>query len=243
MRWLQAFHNYDQTCDIFNHSNLIYWQISLPGLDGWNNISCTGTNFVVRARAAQEVCYPFSSVLGDTAQQQHSCKRLKRASDGVHWASMAGTTSPARAPTSLCARVLPRRYAISFFSVLRDTAQQQHSCKRCEKSIRWCALGLNGWTNISCTGTNFVDQLCCARACCPGGELSRMLHEVAALAPCLTTAALRQRTDFTVTCIVSGRLEPHLLHGHQLRRAHARCPGGELLCVEKQPWHYAAQLY
>ena len=51
----QAFHNYNPTCDIFNHSNLIYWQISLPGLDGWNNISCTGTNFVVRARAAQEV--------------------------------------------------------------------------------------------------------------------------------------------------------------------------------------------
>ena len=54
--WWQAFHNYDMTCDIFNHSNLIYWQISLPGLDGWNNVSCTGTNFVVRARAAQEVC-------------------------------------------------------------------------------------------------------------------------------------------------------------------------------------------
>ena len=61
----QAFHNYDTTCDIFNHSNLIYWQISLPGLDGWNNISCTGTNFVVRARAAQEVCLPF-----------HICKQV-----------------------------------------------------------------------------------------------------------------------------------------------------------------------
>ena len=56
--WVQAFHNYDPTCDIFNHSNLIYWQISLPGLDGWNNVSCTGTNFVVRARAAQEVRQP-----------------------------------------------------------------------------------------------------------------------------------------------------------------------------------------
>lgn len=51
----QAFHNYDPSCDIFNHSNLIYWQISLPGVDGWDNVSCTGTNFVVRARAAQEV--------------------------------------------------------------------------------------------------------------------------------------------------------------------------------------------
>lgn len=52
----QAFHNYDMQCDIFNHSNLIYWQVSLPGIDGWDNVSCTGTNFVIRARAAQEVC-------------------------------------------------------------------------------------------------------------------------------------------------------------------------------------------
>ena len=51
----QKFHNYDINCDIFNHSNLIYWQVSLPGLDGWDNVSCTGTNFVIRARAAQEV--------------------------------------------------------------------------------------------------------------------------------------------------------------------------------------------
>lgn len=51
----QKFHNYDPECDIFNHSNLIYWQVSLPGLDGWDNVSCTGTNFVIRARAAQEV--------------------------------------------------------------------------------------------------------------------------------------------------------------------------------------------
>lgn len=51
----QKFHNYDIMCDIFNHSNLIYWQVSLPGLDGWDNVSCTGTNFVIRARAAQEV--------------------------------------------------------------------------------------------------------------------------------------------------------------------------------------------
>ena len=61
----QKFHNYNIMCDIFNHSNLIYWQVSLPGLDGWDNVSCTGTNFVIRARAAQEVrflevknCYP-----------------------------------------------------------------------------------------------------------------------------------------------------------------------------------------
>ena len=51
----QKFHNYNIMCDIFNHSNLIYWQVSLPGLDGWDNVSCTGTNFVIRARAAQEV--------------------------------------------------------------------------------------------------------------------------------------------------------------------------------------------
>ena len=51
----QKFHNYDMDTDIFNHSNLIYWQISLPGLDGWDNVSCTGTNFIVRAQAAAQV--------------------------------------------------------------------------------------------------------------------------------------------------------------------------------------------
>ena len=50
----QKFYNYDLDTDIFNHSNLIYWQISLPGLDGWDNVSCTGTNFVVRAKAAAQ---------------------------------------------------------------------------------------------------------------------------------------------------------------------------------------------
>jgi len=50
----QKFHNYDLDTDIFNHSNLIYWQISLLGLDGWDNVSCTGTNFVVRAKAAAQ---------------------------------------------------------------------------------------------------------------------------------------------------------------------------------------------
>ena len=50
----QKFYNYDLDTDIFNHSNLIYWQISLPGLDGWDNVSCTGTNFVVRAQAAAQ---------------------------------------------------------------------------------------------------------------------------------------------------------------------------------------------
>jgi hypothetical protein len=54
----QKFHNYDLDTDIFNHSNLIYWQISLPGLDGWDNVSCTGTNFVVRAKAAAQARAP-----------------------------------------------------------------------------------------------------------------------------------------------------------------------------------------
>ena len=71
---IQAFHNYDPTCDIFNHSNLIYWQISLPGLDGWNNVSCTGTNFVVRARAAQEVCcLSPTSIRSMSAATSHQC--------------------------------------------------------------------------------------------------------------------------------------------------------------------------
>ena len=29
-------------------------QVGLAGLDGWDNVSCTGTNFIVRAGAAAE---------------------------------------------------------------------------------------------------------------------------------------------------------------------------------------------
>ncbi|KAK9845258.1 hypothetical protein WJX81_001552 [Elliptochloris bilobata] len=61
----QKFYNYDLDTDIFNHSNLIYWQISLPGLDGWDNVSCTGTNFVVRAKAAAQARWFPTYTLGE----------------------------------------------------------------------------------------------------------------------------------------------------------------------------------
>ena len=82
----QKFHNYNMKCDIFNHSNLIYWQVSLPGLDGWDNISCTGTNFVIRARAAQEVGISLSPSLQSPfpSSATRLCARRLKGEDQVH---------------------------------------------------------------------------------------------------------------------------------------------------------------
>jgi len=46
--------NLSWTNDIFNHSNLHFWWYMQPGYDALGFISCTGTNFLVRANAYQE---------------------------------------------------------------------------------------------------------------------------------------------------------------------------------------------
>jgi cellulose synthase/poly-beta-1,6-N-acetylglucosamine synthase-like glycosyltransferase len=46
--------NLSATNDIFNHSNLHFWQYMQTGYDALDFISCTGTNFMVRANAYQE---------------------------------------------------------------------------------------------------------------------------------------------------------------------------------------------
>ncbi|KAK9803902.1 hypothetical protein WJX72_003331 [[Myrmecia] bisecta] len=61
----QKFHNYDPNCDIFNHSNLIYWENILPGMDAWDNASCTGTNFVMRAKAGSDANWFPTWTLGE----------------------------------------------------------------------------------------------------------------------------------------------------------------------------------
>jgi cellulose synthase/poly-beta-1,6-N-acetylglucosamine synthase-like glycosyltransferase len=38
----QCFHNLDYHTDIFNHSNLQFWEYMQPGYDAWGFISCTG---------------------------------------------------------------------------------------------------------------------------------------------------------------------------------------------------------
>ncbi|KAK9810557.1 hypothetical protein WJX73_000559 [Symbiochloris irregularis] len=51
----QAFHNLNNHTDIFNHSNIHFWEYMQPGYESLGFISCTGTNFLVRARAFQDV--------------------------------------------------------------------------------------------------------------------------------------------------------------------------------------------
>ena len=43
----QCFHNLNLHCDIFNHSNVHFWEYMQPGYDALGFISCTGTNFLV----------------------------------------------------------------------------------------------------------------------------------------------------------------------------------------------------
>jgi len=54
----QAFHNLDLDTDIFNHSNIHFWQYMQPGADAIGFISCTGTNFLLRSRCAAQARVP-----------------------------------------------------------------------------------------------------------------------------------------------------------------------------------------
>eukprot|EP00955_Chlamydomonas_euryale_P087271 364282-Chlamydomonas_euryale.AAC.11 len=47
----QAFHNINAEGDLFNNINKQFWEYWLPGAFAWGYIACTGTNFVIRARA------------------------------------------------------------------------------------------------------------------------------------------------------------------------------------------------
>ena len=51
----QCFHNLSSHADIFNHSNVHFWEYSQVGYDALGFISCTGTNFLVRSQALLEV--------------------------------------------------------------------------------------------------------------------------------------------------------------------------------------------
>lgn len=53
----QAQHNTAYAADIFNHSNIQFWEYMQPGFDAWGFISCTGTNFLMRAEALRQVLY------------------------------------------------------------------------------------------------------------------------------------------------------------------------------------------
>ena len=50
----QTFFNLNHNADIFNHGNVHFWHYMQPGYDALGLISCTGTNFLLRARAFNE---------------------------------------------------------------------------------------------------------------------------------------------------------------------------------------------
>lgn len=51
----QCFHNLNGATDIFNHGNIHFWEYMQPGYDALGFISCTGTNFLMRANAFIDV--------------------------------------------------------------------------------------------------------------------------------------------------------------------------------------------
>lgn len=51
----QCFHNLRLHSDVFNHANIHFWEYAQHGYDALGFISCTGTNFLTRAMAFQEV--------------------------------------------------------------------------------------------------------------------------------------------------------------------------------------------
>ena len=54
----QAFHNLNPYADLFNHSNIHFWEYMQPGYDALGFISCTGTNYLMRAQAFMEASDP-----------------------------------------------------------------------------------------------------------------------------------------------------------------------------------------
>ena len=51
----QCFHNLNGAADVFNHGNIHFWEYMQPGYDALGFISCTGTNFLMRANAFIDV--------------------------------------------------------------------------------------------------------------------------------------------------------------------------------------------
>ena len=70
----QAFHNLNPYADIFNHANIHFWEYMQPGYDALGFISCTGTNFLMRAQAFLEVHSPacLCIVLGAASVGAHA---------------------------------------------------------------------------------------------------------------------------------------------------------------------------
>lgn len=76
----QDFHNVNLGADIFNNSNLSFWEYILPGCDAVGYIACTGTNFCIRANALCECgWFPDWTITEDYALGMELKKREKKA--------------------------------------------------------------------------------------------------------------------------------------------------------------------
>ncbi|PSC71157.1 Six-hairpin glycosidase [Micractinium conductrix] len=70
----QAFYNLNPGGDIFNHANVHFWDYTQPGYDALGLISCTGTNFLIRAKAFSQVYLGMESAGADAAAR--ACSML-----------------------------------------------------------------------------------------------------------------------------------------------------------------------
>ena len=71
----QCFHNLNLHSDIFNHSNVHFWEYMQPGYDALGFISCTGTNFLVRMPHKYFPC-PCPECCACSALSLHICRCL-----------------------------------------------------------------------------------------------------------------------------------------------------------------------
>ena len=69
----QAYHNVDIRCDVFNHSNVQFWEYAQPGYDALPFISCTGAPCCVT-----RVCrvHSWAPPLPAGARQPAGCRLL-----------------------------------------------------------------------------------------------------------------------------------------------------------------------
>ena len=85
----QAFYNTRLNADIFNHSNIHFWEYAQHGYDALGFISCTGTNFLCRAAAYKDAGWsPEYTLTEDFAlgmelkKKKWECRCVGRASEG-----------------------------------------------------------------------------------------------------------------------------------------------------------------
>lgn len=74
----QCFHNLNLHTDIFNHSNVHFWEYMQPGYDALGFISCTGTNFLVStAGSSLSLCSLMTGVCQISCSAAASWQRLQ----------------------------------------------------------------------------------------------------------------------------------------------------------------------